>query len=70
MASIEAIQHPVQRDKELLNPLDLTQGVFYIIGTPVIEEHYGDKKSISLVRVRALSRTYSVEEVSLYAGMH
>lgn len=41
-------------DQETINPLDTTQWEFYVVPTRVLNDKYGDQKSISLYRLREI----------------
>ncbi len=53
-----------QLDKKMLNPLDLSQWEFFIVQTSDINTICGDRKSIGLHRVKDLSDSYAVENLS------
>ena len=53
-----------QLDKQLLNPFDLSQWEFFVVKTSDINTIYGDRKSIGLRQVQALSASYAVERLS------
>ena len=50
-------------DKRLLDPLDLSQWVFYVVKTSEIDRIFGDRSSISINRVKDLSQAYSVDRL-------
>ena len=52
-----------QLDKQLLNPLDLAQWEFFIAKTSYINTIFGERKSITLRQVRAISASYTVEDL-------
>tara|TARA_Y100000588_G_scaffold77695_1_gene81037 strand:- start:266 stop:862 length:597 start_codon:yes stop_codon:yes gene_type:complete len=47
-----------------LNPLDINQWEFYVLGTREIDRDFGDRQSISLNQVRGRSRTYTINELA------
>ena len=50
-------------DKRMLNPLDLSQWVFYVVKTSEIDRIFGDRSSISINRVKDLRQAYSVDRL-------
>ena len=50
-------------DKRMLDPLDLSQWVFYVVKTSEIDRIFGDRSSISINLVRDLSQGYSVDSL-------
>ena len=51
------------KDKQTINPMDVTQWEFYALRTVVIERDLGDAQSISLVNLRKISQRYSFGEL-------
>ena len=51
-------------EKRRLNPMDLKQWEFYVVGTPRIDHEFGERKSVSLAQVQRLSRAYAVDELA------
>lgn len=51
-------------DKTTLNPLDLAQWEFYVVGTKVIDFEFGEKEGVSISQVREITRARTVDEIA------
>ena len=54
--------------KDNVNPLNLNQWEFYVLGTREIDRDFGDRKSISLGQLKNRSRTYTINELAEAVG--
>jgi|TARA_B100000315_G_scaffold256109_1_gene301224 hypothetical protein len=52
-----------QKEKRLVNPLDLDQWEFYVILTSLLDGEFGDRQSISLNQVMMFSRAYKLRQL-------
>ena len=52
------------QDKQTINPMDLTQWEFCVLRTDVIEQEFGEAKSISLNNLRKKSKRYRFDELN------
>ena len=52
-----------QKEKRLVNPLDLDQWEFYVIPTSALDSEFGDRQSISLNQVVKYSRAYNFRQL-------
>ena len=52
-----------QKEKGMVNPLDLDQWEFYVIPTSLLDNEFGDRQTISLNQVMKYGRSYRFRQL-------